>query len=180
MAHSVVVGRASFVTAWTVLLSSLLLYGCVSLTPAQSAGLREAQRFADEATAAHGVGRAAGRSDHDRQRILGERQLSVGHGRVSGLGDAPPAAAGEMADGQTREAIDRYAASFVAQSKVYAENRARAGRSGPSVWRFYLVHPCDQLDDLWSYYAIADPPPACETHQVMAPDAAAPARRGVT
>lgn len=37
--------------------AALLFSGCVSLTPEQSAGLKEAQRFADEVTSAYGVHR---------------------------------------------------------------------------------------------------------------------------
>jgi len=63
-----------------------------------------------------------------------------------------------------RHMIDRLGGSLVAQSKVYAANRIQAAKGhDPDVSaRFYSVHPCDQLHDLWIHFAVADPEPACE------------------
>src|SRR4030095_11853594 len=53
----------------------------------------------------------------------------------------------------TREAVDRYAASFVARS-------TRPSVAGHNMPRG-IVSPCYQLDDLWFHFEISDPKPAC-------------------
>ena len=56
----------------------------------------------------------------------------------------------------TRQAVDRYAAVFVAQGRgPSAEDSLRMLQGFP------VVRPCDQLRDLWSSFAIPDPVPAC-------------------
>ena len=54
----------------------------------------------------------------------------------------------------TRAAVETNAQRIVKENDAF---RKRGRQLGP-----YEVTPCEQLADLWSHFAIADPPPACE------------------
>jgi hypothetical protein len=55
----------------------------------------------------------------------------------------------------TRQAIDTYAAIFVAEGRGSIVDFAQSLEGRP------VVPPCDQLRDLWSYFVVVDPVSAC-------------------
>lgn len=197
-------------------LGLVVFTACTSLTPAQSAGLREAQRLADEVTTAYSVDRVPVIPDLNtypgyaaysprnnwitlHPGVLAEEGLpwlmasmlataTLGHQTFNGSGNELPRLRKERFERNrraveimvkflhmtTREAVERSAARFVEQNKRYgsllAARRTPTGLMLSGDQRFFgslpgylLVPPCDQLHELWSHYAIQDPPPACKT-----------------
>jgi hypothetical protein len=164
----------------------------IPLTPAQSAGLKEAQRFADEVTNAYRAQNVKilvyeGRSfeptinwgrhisvaatDLDRGNIRGKIVLPLAVATVEYIPESPTAApyrrqwvfdrhrraveiSVKFLGITTRQAVETNAARIV---KLNEDLRRR----GVQLPRFEVT-PRDQLHDLWSHFAIPDPPPTCE------------------
>jgi hypothetical protein len=178
---------------------SLLVVGCASLTPQQSSTLREAQRLANEVTSAYGVEQVrviAGDyldSWYSRQhgwigveaRILTTDELNVilpfFLGRATLRHRDPPYERKHMEQDtlaanwraieimvrflgmSEREAVGRFGGYFIGINDrllAHVEFAKEYGRLDP-VLRVGHPHPCEQLKDLWSHFAISDPQPTC-------------------
>jgi hypothetical protein len=182
--------------------SVLLLAACktIALTPEQSAGLKEAQRFADEVTGAYGVQGVkilVYKGDSFEPNMNWGRYISVAAGDL-GRGDirekiVPPlafATIGYMPDAPTaaahrrqwvydrnrraveisvrflgiatRQAVESNAARIVKLN----DDLRRRGHQLPTTARFEVT-PCDQLQDLWSHFAMTEPVPACDSSWML-------------
>ena len=164
----------------------------IALTPPQSAGLKEAQRFADEVTNAYRAQNVKilayeGRSfeptinwgryisvpatDLDRDHIRETIVLPLAVATLDYIPDSPTAAPyrRQWVFDRNRRAVEISVRFLGITTRQAVEtNTARIiklnedlRRRGVQLPRFEVT-PCDQLHDLWSHFAIPDPPPTCE------------------
>ena len=164
----------------------------IALTPPQSAGLKEAQRFADEVTNAYRAQNVKilayeGRSfeptinwgryisvpatDLDRDHIRETIVLPLAVATLDYIPDSPTAAPyrRQWVFDRNRRAVEISVRFLGITTRQAVEtNTARIvklnedlRRRGVQLPRFEVT-PCDQLHDLWSHFAILDPPPTCK------------------
>jgi len=186
--------REGDMTKWSVfslLCSVLLLAACrtTSLTPEQSAGLKEAEQFADEVTAAYGVQGvkilvyegASFEPYMNWGRYISIAAVDLARGSIRDKIVPPLAFAtiGYMPDARTAAAYRRQwiydrnrraveiSVKFlgVAKRQAVETNAARIVKLNEDLRRrgVRLPTPCDQLQDLWSHFAMTDPVPACDS-----------------
>jgi hypothetical protein len=181
-------------TKWFLVVLSALVAACttIPLTPNQSAGLKEAQRFADEVTSAYGAdrvnvmlytsdrsiepslswGRHLSISPIDLDRV-DLRETMVPALAAATLYDytplAPTAAAHrrQWAYDLNRRVVEISVRFLGIPTPQAVETRAAVLVRLDQRWRGQLpqfeVTPCDQLRDLWSHFAMIEPMPACDT-----------------
>jgi len=62
-----------------------------------------------------------------------------------------------------RQAVDRLAALLAAHNESLRESARRAGlKDWRLAWPTRYLHPCEQLRQLWTSYALPDPQPMCD------------------
>jgi len=177
---------------WSACLAIALLVGCATLTPEQSAGLKEAQAFVDTVTDAYSVGSIKVVVGEESGYNLNARWIEIAPRFLGGNDQAvvlalflgPPTLRIQQAtpdnaraarrqgisimvrflDMTEVEAVDRLASLLIAHNEYLRED---ARRRGLTDWRLawrgrILSHPCEQLRLLWADYSRSDPQPACD------------------